>query len=214
MIREISRQQIDFKTAQGERVVLIEAQPGANYESRHIPTALPMPITLVRHLAMQYLPDAGAEIVVYGQDERSTEVDDVARQLSLLGYNNLYVYRGGKRDWFGAGEFSESVHWPPESGTHVRFADSPGAEPAGGPHTGERRAAERPLLLGALAVAALYAGLRAVKALLRERERFRGTDEVSGVPPLSPSLLRVVRVEQDAEFEGTASGFDAASAAE
>jgi rhodanese-related sulfurtransferase len=127
MIREITRQQIDLKTAQGERVVLVEAQPLQAYETAHIPFALQIPLHRVRELADEYLPNYGAEIVVYGEDDRSPEVDDVARQLMLLGYGNLYVYRGGKKDWFSASEFRESVHYPPPPGEHVRFDDSAGA---------------------------------------------------------------------------------------
>jgi rhodanese-related sulfurtransferase len=123
MIREITKRQIDAKTAQGERVVLIEAQGGPGFELRHIPGALRMSPSEVRLIATQYLPDPAAEVVVYGADEHDSSVDDVAWQLSLLGYGNLYVYRGGKKDWFGQSGYGESVHQPPKPGERVRFDD-------------------------------------------------------------------------------------------
>jgi len=123
MIREITRQQIEQKTAQGERVILVEAETGERYyENRHLPDAVPLSPTETGLLARQYFPDLGAEIVIYGQDESSKEVDEVAEQLSQLGYANLYVYRAGKSDWFGAGEYSRSVHQAPQPGMHTRFA--------------------------------------------------------------------------------------------
>jgi rhodanese-related sulfurtransferase len=129
MIRDITRMQIEIKTAQGERVVMIEALPlgsdDSSYEHGHIPGAVQIPMNRVRHLAGAYIPNHGAEIVVYGQDYSSEEPDDIARQLSLLGYRNLYIYRGGKKDWLNAGEYEESVHYPPESGTHVHFSSQP-----------------------------------------------------------------------------------------
>lgn len=207
MIREITRQQIETKTAQGERVVLVEAQPSeSGYEARHIPGALPVPVNGVRHLAMEYLPDHGAEIVVYGKDERSSEVDDVAWQLSMLGYSEIYVYRGGKRDWFGAGEFSESVHEPPEAGTHVQFDDPPAARDSSRGYAA--------LITSAAAVTILYAGYRLIRGLIIERERFRGTDEVSEIPASTPSLKYAFREEDEADLERNAGNFDAASAAE
>ena len=39
MIREITRKQIDVKTAQGERVVLIDVGSQADYDQRHLPGA-------------------------------------------------------------------------------------------------------------------------------------------------------------------------------
>jgi len=113
MIREITRKQIDLKTALGERVFLVEAVPQGSYERRHIPTAIRMNAKQVRRNAQTYFPNLGAEIVVYGHDENSTEPRLVARKLEALGYQNLFYYRAGKRDWFKAGEFEEAVHAPP-----------------------------------------------------------------------------------------------------
>jgi rhodanese-related sulfurtransferase len=125
MIREITRQQIENKLAQSEKFALVEACPdrsGASYEARHLPNAVPLSPSRVSSLALQYVPDLGTEIVVYGESETSRESEDVLSQLSQLGYSNLYLYRAGKQDWFEAGEYSKSVHEPPQPGMHVRFA--------------------------------------------------------------------------------------------
>jgi rhodanese-related sulfurtransferase len=126
MIREISREHIDIKTAQGERVVLVEALPATSYERAHIPGAVQIAEDRVAELAPQYLPNLGAEIVVYGDGFDATEPRRVAQLLAKLGYRNLYLYRGGKRDWVNSGEFQEAMHVPPASGTRVTFSDALG----------------------------------------------------------------------------------------
>src|SRR5688500_6735606 len=103
MIREITRQQIDLKTAQGERAVWIEATPTPSYDAWHIPTAIHMQPERVSRLAGEYLPNLAAEIVIYGEDEQSFEPYEVARHLESLGYHNLFLYRAGKQDWFKSG---------------------------------------------------------------------------------------------------------------
>src|SRR4051812_35393195 len=110
MIRDITRKQIDIKTAQGERVVLVEAVPFADYESRHIAGAIQMTAGNVRVLASEYIPNCGSEIVIYGLESGSSEPFEVAKQLQQLGYQNLYLYRGGKRQWLNEGYFEESTH--------------------------------------------------------------------------------------------------------
>jgi rhodanese-related sulfurtransferase len=124
MIREITKQQIDAKTAQGERVVLIEVQSTGEgrYDTRHLPGAMLMHVSRVRELASQYLPDPAAEIVIYSEDQFSSATDTAAWQLSGMGYGNIYVYRGGKRDWFGASGFAESTHMPPKPGEVASYA--------------------------------------------------------------------------------------------
>lgn len=124
MIREITRQQIEFKIAQGDRFFLAETQAGELYDVRHLPNAVPMPLAQVGRLAREYFPNSGVELILYGEDENSPEVDEVAQELAKLGYGNLFVYRAGKRDWFEAGEYGKSVHEPPTPGMHVEFDGS------------------------------------------------------------------------------------------
>ena len=129
MIREISRKQIDLKTAQGERVILIEALAsswaGPAFDRVHIAGAWQFTSDTVRERAETYIPNPGSEIVIYGETSNSEEAEGLARQMQQLGYRNLYLYRGGKEDWLGAGGFEESVHYPPQSGTQVEFDNSP-----------------------------------------------------------------------------------------
>jgi rhodanese-related sulfurtransferase len=105
MIREITRQQIEFKIAQGDKLLLAETQAGEAYEKGHLPNAVPMPPGQAVRLAPEYFPNTGVEIVIYGENENSPEVDQVAQELASLGYGNLYLYRAGKRDWFESGEY-------------------------------------------------------------------------------------------------------------
>lgn len=232
MIREITKRQLEQKTAQGERVVLIEALNGSevSYDAKHIPYSVPMHVNRVRELASQYLPDTGAEIVIYGQDERTSATDAVAWLLSGMGYGNLYIYRGGKRDWFETSGPMEAIHSnvPASHTTHFKdkglrmvreFASStisskwpsaPMVRAAGAFVTSRKLA---PLLRGALWGLAIYGGVQLIRSLVRQRrERLEGTDEASELPRMPKH--RIVQIDQSNDFEGTATSFHSASAAE
>lgn len=233
MIREITKQQIEQKSAQGERVVLIEALEGSeqDYDAKHIPYSMPMPINRVRELASQYLPDSAAEIVVYGRDASSTETDSVAHLLSGMGYVNLYVYRGGKQEWFGSSGYRESIHDPLSQSSSAsnskskrlrmvrEFASSTMTEKwppvlmirAAGRALSSRRLA--PVFRGVVWGLAIYGGVQIIRSLaLRRKERLRGTDEASELST-SPRH-RIVDIDESSEYEGSASSFHSASGAE
>jgi hypothetical protein len=125
MIREITRKQIEMKTAQGERIVLVEAVPVDIYDLQHIAGSIQMTAANVRRVAEDYLPNHGSEIVVFGQNIHSVEPQEVARQLMLLGYSNLFLFAGGRQRWIEEDGFQASTHYPPESGTHVTFDETP-----------------------------------------------------------------------------------------
>jgi 3-mercaptopyruvate sulfurtransferase SseA len=229
MIREITKEQIDQKTAQGERVVLIEALSGAEseYDAKHIPYSMPMQVNRVRELATQYLPDTGAEIVVYGPNELSPAADTVAHLLSGMGYVNLFIYRGGKAQWFAASGHREETHKPAAPRSNLKnkglrmvreFASGTVSNtwPAAtvvrvaGKTLSSRRLA--PLFRGAVWGLAIYGGIQIIKSLAqRRRERMRGTDEASEI---APSRHRIDNIDQSNDYEGSANSFHSASAAE
>jgi rhodanese-related sulfurtransferase len=82
---------------------LVEALPHAAFRRRHLPGAVNLPRSRVEALAAVLLPDLDAEIVVYCGSWLCRSSDRVAAKLRTLGYTNVRVYRGGKRDWLRAG---------------------------------------------------------------------------------------------------------------
>jgi rhodanese-related sulfurtransferase len=57
----------------------------------------------VKELAPTVLPDKGAEIVVYCASKTCQNSRIAANRLAQLGYTNVSVYPGGKREWQDAG---------------------------------------------------------------------------------------------------------------
>ena len=94
------------------QATLAEALPEKHWRDWHLPGAKPLPHDQVRQLAPAVLPDQAAEIVVYCASATCQNSHIAARVLEQLGYANVAVYSGGKRDWQEAGlpvEQGESV---------------------------------------------------------------------------------------------------------
>jgi rhodanese-related sulfurtransferase len=68
-----------------------------------LPGAIHLSPDAVRRVAPVLFPDTNALIVLYCSDESCLASDVAARELEALGYRNLRVYHGGKRDWVEAG---------------------------------------------------------------------------------------------------------------
>lgn len=86
-----------------EQVTLVEALPEKYYRDGHLPGARHLPHDEVRQHAASVLPDKAAEIVVYCASATCQNSHIAARVLEQLGYTNVAVYAGGKRDWQEAG---------------------------------------------------------------------------------------------------------------
>ena len=100
MIEEISREELCRRL---DELTVVEALPRPAFRRRHLPRAINMPKSQVEALAPALLPDVDAEIVVYCGSWLCRSSDRVAETLGRLGYTRVRIYRGGKRDWLGAG---------------------------------------------------------------------------------------------------------------
>lgn len=103
MTRTISRQDLSAKIAARHAVVLVEALPESAYLKEHLPGAINMPHDRTRELAPRLLPDKDAEIVTYCASATCQNSHIAADTLRAMGYGNVSVYAGGKRDWLEAG---------------------------------------------------------------------------------------------------------------
>ena len=86
-----------------EKVILVEAQPQAEFDKAHLPDALRIEKADVDTLAPKLLTEKDARIVVYGADLESQTSRPVVGRLIELGYTNVFDYREGKSDWMKAG---------------------------------------------------------------------------------------------------------------
>lgn len=99
----IDRETLQARLAAQPAPVLIEALPAKYYREGHLPGALHFPHDRVRALAPTVIADKQAEIVVYCASETCQNSHIAAASLMALGYTNVSVYVGGKKDWVEAG---------------------------------------------------------------------------------------------------------------
>lgn len=83
--------------------ILVEALPAKYWSDWHLPGAKHLPHDEIQALAPSVLPDRNAEVVVYCASATCQNSHIAARVLTQLGYTNVGVYAGGKKDWQEAG---------------------------------------------------------------------------------------------------------------
>lgn len=103
MLKMIDRVQLHAKLGAMPQPVLVEALPRKYFDDGHLPGARHLPHDQVRALAPTVLPDLDAEIVVYCASDTCQNSHIAARVLGQIGYRNVAVYAGGKKDWSEAG---------------------------------------------------------------------------------------------------------------
>lgn len=103
MNRQINRDEIQTRLKLGSPITLVEALPEKYYREGHLPGALHLPHDQVRTLAAQKLPDKTAFIVTYCANRQCRNSHIAAQTLSAMGYSNVAVYAGGKKDWVEGG---------------------------------------------------------------------------------------------------------------
>ena len=103
MPKTIDRVQLQARLAGHAQPILVEALPRKYFDDWHLPAARHMPHDQVRELAAAVLPDQNAEIVVYCASDTCQNSHIAARVLEQIGYTNVAVYAGGKKDWSEAG---------------------------------------------------------------------------------------------------------------
>ncbi len=64
----ITRDELKAKLDRGDDFVLVEALPEETFQHAHLPGAVNLPPERVGELAPEFLPNKGAEIVVYCSD--------------------------------------------------------------------------------------------------------------------------------------------------
>lgn len=107
-MKTITCPELAAKLASSARPILIEALPARYFQQGHLPGALNLNVDEVRAKANTLLADKTADIVVYCASPSCNNSDQVAVQLSALGYTQVSVFKGGKSQWQEAGHALES----------------------------------------------------------------------------------------------------------
>src|SRR4051812_34654552 len=97
--RQITRSELQAKLAAQAPMVLLEALPAGYFQQGHLPSARNLPHDQVRRLAPDLLPRKDAEIVVYCASDTCQNSHIAAGVLATLGYENVRVFPGGKKEW-------------------------------------------------------------------------------------------------------------------
>lgn len=82
---------------------LIDARPPAEDTGRSIPEAFPMQLPLATETLQAVLPDRNGMVVVFGNDEKTMAVADVAAELRRRGYTNVLEFKEGLKGWIEKG---------------------------------------------------------------------------------------------------------------
>jgi rhodanese-related sulfurtransferase len=89
----------------GAAAIILDARSGREFAEGHLPGALNIPIDnfgdYYNHLDEQVPMDA--TVIVYCQSVTCDQSENLARELRLMGYERVLVYRGGWEEWSEAG---------------------------------------------------------------------------------------------------------------
>ena len=103
MVKTVNREELQALMSNGAEPVLIEALPQKYYDEGHLPGARHLPLDQVGSRAGEVAPNKSVPVVVYCASDSCRSSSEAASQLSELGYSDVSVYPGGKKDWEEAG---------------------------------------------------------------------------------------------------------------
>lgn len=102
MYKTITRDALKQKKENSEDMVLIEVLEKIPYKESHIRGAINIPLRKIGHTVKEQY-DKDQEIVVYCKDKECQASPRAAEKLDALGFQNVYDYEEGKKDWQEAG---------------------------------------------------------------------------------------------------------------
>ncbi|SRR6056297_673980 len=102
MFNTIDRNKLKKKIDNKEQFALVEVLDPSEYKKGHLPGAINIPLEEIGKQANEKLnPDD--EVVVYCSSFSCGASPAAAKKLEKLGFDNVYDYEGGKKDWLDAG---------------------------------------------------------------------------------------------------------------
>jgi len=100
----ISVQELKAKLEAGESLTLVDLQDPHEFEHRHIPGAVNIPMSnKCDEACAVILKDKDATIIVYGEFDELGKGSQATDVLTTAGYSNLIRLTGGLMGWMEAG---------------------------------------------------------------------------------------------------------------
>ena len=79
---------------------VIDARMPADYETGHLEGAVNIPVSMSREQCIEAMSGPlNSPIVVYCQSLKCKFAEEVAANLAAGGYSNIYIFKGGWREW-------------------------------------------------------------------------------------------------------------------
>lgn len=102
-IRFISKEQLLEKIENGDEFTLVDALLPEDFEKGHLPFSKSLPAHLVEEQHERVLGDKTRTVITYCSDFQCHASTNAAKALMRLGYQDVYDYKGGRKDWAAAG---------------------------------------------------------------------------------------------------------------
>ena len=102
-MRTITLTELQHLMSQKTPLSLLEALPVAYFNEGHLPGAHSFPHTEAAALAPSSLSEKEAAIIVYCASDTCKNSHYAAETLRQLGYRDVRVFVGGKKEWIAAG---------------------------------------------------------------------------------------------------------------
>ena len=106
---QLTLTQLQARIVQSRPPVLVDALSERYFAADHLPGAINVPHTIGDDVLRARLPDMNAEIVTYCANPACQNSHVLAHRLQVLGYRNVAVFPGGKKEWAEAGLPFEST---------------------------------------------------------------------------------------------------------
>jgi rhodanese-related sulfurtransferase len=90
---------------EGGAAIIIDARSSEQFDQGHLPGALNVPIDdfIEYHSRLDERVPIDATVIVYCQSVTCDQSENLARELGMMGYERVLVYRGGWDEWSQAG---------------------------------------------------------------------------------------------------------------
>ena len=98
-INFISKVQLLEKMENKDDFVLVEVLDEDQYEKKHLPGAVNIPVNKIKERAKKEILDKEKEIVVYCADFNCHASTSAAEKLEEMEYKNVMDFAGGKKEW-------------------------------------------------------------------------------------------------------------------
>lgn len=109
MSNQVTLSQLQARIAQSKPPVLVDALDERYFAADHLPGAINLPHTIGDDVLRARLPDLNTAIVTYCANPACQNSHVLAHRLQALGYRNVAVFPGGKKEWAEAGLPLESA---------------------------------------------------------------------------------------------------------